>query len=116
MQGQVKTASGLIVLASLWLIVSPWVLSFAGSTGMWDAITVGVIGLVIGWIRYANPLGTSGLSWLVVLLGLWLFASIFLFGWAGLVRVFWDYAIVGAAYVVFGLWSSLSHEVTTPMP
>ncbi len=114
MQGSVKTASGLIVLASLWLIISPWVLSFAGSTGMWDAIAVGVIGLILAWVRYANPVGTSGLSWLVVLLGIWLFASIYLFGWVGLMRVFWDFAIVGVAYVLFGLWSATSHEVMTP--
>ena len=116
MLGQVKSASGLIVLFSLWLIVSPWVLSFAGSTGMWDAVVVGVLALVLAWIRYANPLGTAGLSWAVVLLGIWLFASTFLFGWVGLMRVFWDYAIVGAAYVIFGLWSAVNRDVTTPMP
>ena len=116
MERQIKTASGLIVLFSLWLIISPFVLSFAGSTGMWDAIVVGVVALVLAWIRYANPESTSLLSWLVVLLGVWLFLSTYLFGWAGLVRVFWDYAIVAAAYVVFGAWSALTGGMTQPMP
>lgn len=116
MQGQVKTASGLVVLSSLWLIISPWVLSFAGSTGMWDAAVVGILGLALAWIRYANPLGTSGLSWLVVLLGIWLVASTFVFGWAGLMRVFWDFTIVGAVYMVFGLWSAVTRDRGTTGP
>ncbi len=116
MEKQVKTGSGLIVLLSLWLIVSPWVLSFAGSVGMWDAIAVGVIGLILAWIRYANPLGASGLSWLVVLLGLWLIASTVLFGSVGVMRVFWDYMIVGALYVIFGIWAARFSGATTPMP
>ncbi len=114
MERQIRTASGLIVLSGLWLIVSPFVLSFAGSVGMWDAIVVGVVGVILGGIQYANPEGNPVLSWLVVLLGLWLYFSMYLFGWTDIMRVFQDFTIVGAGFVIFGLWSALAHRTQRP--
>ncbi len=108
MNQQVRTASGLNILFGLWLIISPFVLSFAGSTGMWDAVIVGVIGVVLAWIRYASPDRAPILSWINALLGIWLIISPFLFGMAGVTALLWDYIIVGIAFVVFGAWSALS--------
>ncbi len=108
MNQQVRTASGLNILFGLWLIISPFVLSFAGSTGMWDAVIVGVIGIVLAWIRYANPANAPVLSWINALLGVWLIISPFLFGMAGVTALLWDYIIVGIAFVVFGAWSALA--------
>jgi hypothetical protein len=113
MDQQIRTASGLAVLFSLWLIVSPFVLSFAGSTGMWDAVVVGVIVLVLAWIRYANPLNTSALSWLVALLGVWLIVSPYVFGMSGVTRLLWDYFVCGAAFIVFGAWAALARPAAT---
>ena len=112
MDRHVKTASGLAVLFSLWLIVSPFVLGFAGSTGMWDAVVVGVVVLVLAWIRYANPSGTAVLSWLVALLGVWLILSPYVFGMSGVTTLLWDYFVTGAAFIVFGAWAAL----TRPAP
>ncbi len=108
MNQQVRTASGLNILFGLWLIISPFVLSFAGSTGMWDAVIVGVIGVVLAWIRYASPDRAPILGWINALLGIWLIISPFLFGMAGVTALLWDYIIVGIAFVVFGAWSALS--------
>ncbi len=108
MNEQVRVASGINVLLSLWLIVSPFVLSFAGAVGMWDAVIVGVIVLVLAWLRSNNPAMTSALSWIVALLGLWLIVSPFIFGMAGVMALLWDYIIVGVGYIIFGVWSALA--------
>src|SRR5512141_1811108 len=100
--------NGLNVLLSLWLIASPFVLSFAGSTGMWIAVVTGVIALVLSWIRFNSPLSASGFGWLVALLGVWLIAAPFLFGMAGVTALLWDYLLVGAGYIVFGVWSAMT--------
>jgi hypothetical protein len=114
MDRQARVPSGLNVLLSLWLIISPFVLGFAGSTGMWDAIIVGVIVLVLAFIRYNNPAMPPLLSWINALLGIWLIISPFLFGMASVTTLLWDYIIVGIGYVIFGAWSAMTpHPATT---
>src|SRR5512143_4066789 len=110
MDRQHSAPSGLNVLLSLWLIVSPFVLSFAGSTGMWIAVVTGAIALICAWIRYNDPLSAPILSWVVVLLGIWLIAAPFLFGMAGVTALLWDYVVVGAGYILFGAWSALGYR------
>ncbi len=114
MDQPVRVPSGLNVLLSLWLIISPFVLSFAGSTGMWIAVITGAIVLVLAWLRYNNAAAAPGLSWIVCLLGLWLIAAPFLFGMAGVTALLMDYVIVGIGYVVFGAWSASANRMLTP--
>jgi hypothetical protein len=109
-QRTARAPAGLCVLLSLWLIVSPFVLSFAGSTGMWVAVITGVIALVLAWIRYNSPASAPGLGWLIAILGLWLIVSPFLFGMAGVTALLWDYVVVGIGYIVFGAWSALGNR------
>jgi hypothetical protein len=102
------------VLLALWLIISPFVLSFAGSTGMWIAVITGAIVLVIAWIRYNNAGSASGLSWIVSLLGVWLIIAPFLFGMAGVAALLIDYVIVGIGFIVFGSWAATAGRMITP--
>ncbi len=114
MDQPVRAPSGLNVLLSLWLIISPFVLSFAGSTGMWIAVITGAVVLVLAWLRYNSPAMGPGLSWLVCLLGVWLIVAPFLFGMAGVTRLLIDYVIVGIGYIVFGAWSASAGRMLTP--
>ena len=47
------------LIVGLWVIVSPWVLSFQGSTAMTVHLTIGVIVAVLAavelWLMYQNP-------------------------------------------------------------
>ena len=112
MDRQLRVTSGLTVLLALWLILSPFVLSFAGSTGMWIAVAVGAIVLVLAWIRYNSPLSAPLLSWVIALLGIWLIISPFLFGMSGVTALLWDYLIVGLGFVVFGALGAVSPGTT----
>lgn len=115
MDRPLKVPSGLNVLLSLWLIVSPFVLSFAGSTGMWIAVITGIIALVVSWICYNSPATTAGLGWIVAVLGVWLIVAPFLFGMAGVTALLWDYVIVGIGFIIFGAWSALGNRsMVTP--
>jgi SPW repeat len=107
MDQQIRVPSGLNVLLSLWLIASPFVLSFAGSTGMWIAVVAGVVALVLAWLCWNNPASAPILSWFIVLLGVSLILLPFLLSMSGVTALLWDYLIVGIGFVVFGAWSAL---------
>ncbi len=110
MYQQVKVASGLNILLSIWLIVSPFLLGFsAGSAlALWDAIVVGVVVLILSWIRMANPESATWISWVSALLGLWLIVSPFVLGTSFIMAVMWDDIIVGIGMVIFGAWAALA--------
>ncbi len=109
MNQQSRIPSGLNILFSLWLIISPFLLAYSGlsTLAMWDAIIVGVIVLILAAIREANPMNASFLSWINALLGLWLLISPFILGTSHFTAVLWDDVIVGIAFIVFGVWSAL---------
>ena len=74
--GSAKVASTINVLAGIWLIISPFVLRFWHvSAASWDNIIVGVIVLVLAAIRVAQPTRNLALSWINLILGIWLFIS-----------------------------------------
>ncbi len=108
MDQQARVPSGLSVLLSLWLIASPFVLSFAGSTGMWIAVVIGVIALVLAWMRWNDPASAPALSWVIALLGICLIAAPFVFGMAGVTSLMWDYLLVGVGFVVLGALSAMA--------
>ncbi len=114
MSAHIRVPSGLAALLSLGLIVSPFVLGFAGSLGAWDAVVVGVIALVLALIRFVDPLGVPPMfSWIVALLGIWLIMSPFMFGFTSATGLFNDYMIVGAGYVVLGTWAAIASQPNT---
>jgi hypothetical protein len=115
---QVKLASGLNILFALWLIASPFILGFAqvSASAMWAAIVVGVIVLILAWIREASPDGATWPSWVNVVLGVWTVIAPFVMGQARLsgAMVISD-IITGAAFIIFGAWSALATpRATTP--
>jgi hypothetical protein len=115
---QVKVASGLNILFSIWLIISPFLLGYSATNGtaMWDAIIVGVIVLVLAWIRFANPDGGTWPSWVNAVLGLWLIIAPFVLGTSANATIMWNDIIVGIAFVVFGVWSALATRSAATMP
>ncbi len=74
----VRTASGLNIVAGIWLIISPFVLGFfRAPSPLWNTLIAGVIVAVFGAVRCANPDRYPGLTWVNLLLGIWLVISPF---------------------------------------
>ena len=107
---QVKTASGLNLVLGIWLLIAPFLLgnSGGGALAMWNDMVVGVIVLILAWIRFANPASATGLSWTNAVLGLWLILAPFILGYSGTAAALWNDIIVGIAVAVFGTWSALA--------
>jgi membrane protein YdbS with pleckstrin-like domain len=106
-----RTASILNVLAGIWLIISPFVLAFTVlPAAMWDSIAVGIVVLLLSWGRATNPDRAVGLSWINLVLGLWLIISPFVLGYALYPRPLWNHVVLGIVVAILALWSAL----TTP--
>lgn len=94
--GNVRSASGFVVLAGLWLMLSPFVLGHGDrSAAMWNEVVVGAIVLVLAGIRVARPDRFAGLSWVNLIAGLWLIAAPFVCGYSEVARAMWNDIIVG---------------------
>lgn len=108
-RGQVVLASGINLILGLWLIAAPFVLTFTAHRGSeWNNIIVGAIVAVLAAIRLWGGVGTGWLSWVNVVLGLWLIVSPWIFGNSNVSAILWDDIIIGAIIVVFGAWSAMA--------
>src|SRR2546423_6495501 len=91
-----RTASVLNVIAGLWLLISPFVLGFSAlQAATWDTAVVGVVVLLLAWTRAANPDRYIGLSWVNLLLGIWLIISPFVLAYSTSPHATWNDVILG---------------------
>jgi hypothetical protein len=67
---------------------------------------VGLIVVVLAWIRVANPGRGAWMSWTNVLLGLWMIAAPFIFRYTGV--ALWNDVVVGLLIAGLGTWSALA--------
>jgi hypothetical protein len=71
-----RTASVLTLIAGIWLIISPfWGGFYSAPAPFWNTLIVGVVVTVLALIRAAYPAENVGLSWINLILGLWLIVS-----------------------------------------
>jgi xanthine/uracil permease len=112
----VRLASGANILVAIWLYASPWVLTYAGDAG-WNSTTVAVAIAVLAAIRVMGAYRASWLSWINVLLGLWLLVAPWFLDFDDVDDATANSVIVGIIVAVLGLWSALSsQERTTTRP
>jgi hypothetical protein len=100
-------ASAINVVIGLWLIISPWALGYSQTTAMWNDVIVGIALIVLAGIRAAAPDRRAGLSWVNVVIGLWLFLAPFILqysSWAvvGAEAAIWNDMVMGIAVIVLG--------------
>lgn len=113
-----KYASGLNVIAGLWLIIAPWVLGYSELTAvLWNDMIVGVLIAIFAGIRFAKPLRRQGISWINLVLGIWLIAaSVVLPHGVGVVTegalAFWNDIILGSIVVILSIASADSTNNT----
>lgn len=110
-----RPASGLNVVAGIWLIISAWVVGFAGQPlATWETLCVGIAVLVLAIIRLGTP-GAVGLSWINFLLGIWLIIAPFVLGFSESVAATRNSVVLGILVGVFGLWGAIGEQRQTPV-
>jgi hypothetical protein len=72
-------ASTISLLAGIWLFVSPWV--YGTAMNSWNSWIVGAAVVILAACRLGYPMSTQALSWINCLLGIWTFASPWIYGY-----------------------------------
>jgi SPW repeat-containing protein len=105
---EVIGASGLNVLAGIWLIIAPWVLGYAPNDPKWNDV---IFGILVGGFGLARVLGAyrdSWLSWLNALIGIWIFVSAFTIVSSGTASA--NNIVLGAIVFVLAIWSGSASD------
>jgi SPW repeat len=113
----VKAASSISMLAAIWLFVSPWIYGAYHVHDAWNSWIVGFAIVVFAAIRLGNPLSMAWLSWVNSLLGIWTFASPWIFGYTRSTGRFVNSLCVGLIVFIAAMRSATStpHH-GTPLP
>ena len=110
-RAEVAGASGLNLLAGIWLIISPWVLNYHSRDAYWNPIVFGAIVAAFALVRMAGAFRESSLSYLNALIGVWLFISAW---WlTDSAQAFWNVLIAGVVVFVLGLLSASASDEHT---
>src|SRR5947209_5788417 len=76
----IRTAAGINFILGVWLFISPWVYDAYRSDNAWNSWFAGAIVAIVAAIRYSSP-AHRGMSWINLLLGIWVFFSPWIFGY-----------------------------------
>lgn len=102
-------------LAGLWLIISPFILNYRGTTSaMNNDVTVGVIVAVLSLITIIWARQTaSWLSWIIAIAGIWEIAAAFVLGYTGITVALWNSVILGVIILILSGARGLSLQVVS---
>lgn len=113
---QAKTASGINILAGIWLVIAPFLLGYSDfPEPTWNDILVGVAVIIIAGVKMSKPLSAAGISWVNVILGVWLILAPFVLQYEPR-NAMWNDIVLGCIIAIFGIWSAVAARGTTTTP
>ena len=102
-ESQVKIASGLSVLAGIYLLLSSLVNRVNGAN-MANGVVFGLIVMILAATRLSGKAG-SWAGWIDALIGVWMIFAPWVYGYAG-EGWMWNAITVGIVMLVLGIWSA----------
>lgn len=106
---QIVAASGINLLAGIWLIIAPFLLGYSDDANpLWNDVVVGILIVAMAGARVAGAFRAPSLSWINAALGFWLVIAPFVLGYSDEATPLWNDIIVGIIVVLFGIWSAVS--------
>ncbi len=100
---------GATLVVGLWLIVSPWLLSFAAtSAAMWNAVLFGAIIAVLALAALMRFRDWE--EWVGMAVGVWLVVSPWVLGFAATRMAMWNAVIVGILTLALAGWALREHH------
>lgn len=114
--GGIRAASVICLLAGIWLFVSPWVYGAYMHGNAWNAWVVGAAIFLLSCVRVYRPAFSTGISWVNLALGIWVFFSPWIYGYLGNTDRFINSLCVGVIVVVFALASGIGATKLTAVP
>ncbi len=111
-----RTASIINFFLGIWVLISPFVLGFVRFRyELWNNVIVGVIIMIVAGTRaWASRNEIPGISWINFIMGLWLIASAFYFGFRMFPIYVWNNVILGIAVAIIDIVSALAQPSAEP--
>lgn len=103
-QGTISWASGINLIAGIWLFISAWAINTMMGASRSNDIIFGIIVFALSWIRLANRARSGIASWLNVLCGIWLIISPFAMHYEDGGQT-WNSVVVGIIVGILGIVS-----------
>ncbi|HEX4202906.1 MAG TPA: SPW repeat protein [Ktedonobacteraceae bacterium] len=95
------------------LFITPWVFgTYTHPASSWDAWVLGVIGVILALWALASPASSMVSNWITVVLGIVLFISPWVLGFATVTAAAWSAWVIGVLFVIAAGWVIL--ESRTP--
>jgi len=108
-RAQIATASGLDVLAGLWILISPWVVGFQMvNSALTNNVLFGIAITVLAAIRFFGAFDLAALSWINALLGVWVLISPWALGFDYSHAPMINNVIMGIVVIVLAICSALA--------
>lgn len=115
--GGIRAASVICLLAGIWLFVSPWVYGAYTSGNAWNSWIVGAAIFLLACVRVSRPAYSTGISWVNLVLGIWVFFSPWIYGYVAVnTGRFINSLCVGVIVFVFSLTSGVTATRLTRIP
>lgn len=112
--GATKTASTINMLAGIWLFVSPWVYGAYTSPVAWNSWIIGAVIIILAATRISHPLAMTWVSWVNCILGIWTFASPWIYGFTGNTAWFINTLVLGVIVFILSITSASSTPHSVP--
>jgi hypothetical protein len=104
----VRVPAPIIVLAGLWLIISPWFLPGGyPPAAEWTDMSAGIVAMVLGSWVLLRPLD-EWIGWALIALSLWLLFSPWITGYAGHPVAKYNASITATIIVFFSSWGLIA--------
>jgi hypothetical protein len=105
-----KLAAGINLLLGIWFFVSPWIYGAAGKGNAWNSWIVGALVVIVAATRVSSSSGASGLGWINMIFGAWIFASPWIYGYTANSGRFINSLCVGIAIFLLSIYSASAHR------
>lgn len=106
---QLRWATGLSIIAGLWLLISPFILGYSDRTNaVWDDVILGIAIAIIAALRLWWFSDMAWLSWLNLILGAWVVISPWVLGFSDQSTAMADNVIVGVIVFILSGWAAMT--------
>lgn len=106
--GSVRSMAGLNFLFGVWLIISPYILSYDTASSKWQQTIAGIVVVLASAVRYF-AVEQVWASWVNVLAGLWMIITPFASNFQPM-GARWNAVIFGILVGIIGLTNASQHH------
>lgn len=104
----IRTMSIANLIFGVWLIISPYILSYNTGQARWEQTIAGIVVAILALVRWASP-AQMWASWINFLIGVWLIIAPYATGYQSSAAK-WNEVIFGIIIAIVGISNALTQS------